>query len=135
LVPDSVTIAMLRKKVESNPGVSGYIFDGFPRTSPQAEALDALLAEKNQSISGLIALEVNEDEIVKRLLNRGKTSGRADDNDEKIIRNRFEVYRSETTPVAKYYGEVKKAYTVKGIGSIEDIFAQLCNKIEALMVH
>ena len=96
LVPDSVTIAMLKKRVEDNPHVKGFIFDGFPRTTPQAEALDELLAEVGESISGLIELSVDENEIVKRVLLRGKTSGRADDNDESIIRKRINVYRSET---------------------------------------
>jgi adenylate kinase len=135
LVPDSVAISMLRKKVEANPDVSGYIFDGFPRTTPQAQALDALLSEKKQSITGLISLEVDEDEIVKRLLNRGKTSGRPDDNNESVIRNRFEVYRTETTPVAEYYHQFKKTYKIKGVGSVEDIFKQLCSRIDKLAVR
>ena len=134
LVPDSVTIAMLKKRVEDNPHVKGFIFDGFPRTTPQAEALDELLAEVGESISGLIELSVDENEIVKRVLLRGKTSGRADDNDESIIRKRINVYRSETTPVADYYGQFGKSHKIQGVGSIDDIFNNLCHTIDSLSV-
>ena len=135
LVPDSVTIAMLKKRVEDNPHVKGFIFDGFPRTTPQAEALDELLAEAGESISGLIELSVDEDEIVKRVLLRGKTSGRADDNDESIIRKRINVYRSETTPVADYYSQFGKSHKIQGVGSIDDIFNNLCRTIDSLCVN
>lgn len=135
LVPDSVTIAMLKKRVEDNPHVRGFIFDGFPRTTPQAEALDELLSEKGESISGLIELSVDEDEIVKRILLRGKSSGRADDNDESIIRKRIQVYRSETTPVAEYYARYGKSYKIKGVGTIDDIFKSLCHTIDSLTVN
>jgi adenylate kinase len=132
LVPDSVTIAMLRKRVEENPEVEGFIFDGFPRTIPQAEALDALLAENKQSIDSLIALEVEEDEIVKRILNRGKTSGRPDDNDEKIIRKRISVYLKETAVVFDYYAASQKSVSIYGIGSIDNIFEKLCGVIDGV---
>ncbi len=135
LVPDSVTISMLKKRVEDNPQVKGFIFDGFPRTTPQAEALDALLAEKGESISALIELSVDEDEIVKRILLRGQSSGRADDNDESIIRKRITVYRNETTPVADYYGQSGKSHKIKGIGSITDIFSNLCATIDSIEVN
>ena len=135
LVPDSVTISMLRKRVEDNPHVKGFIFDGFPRTTPQAEALDELLAEAGESISGLIELSVDEDEIVKRVLLRGKSSGRADDNDESIIRKRITVYRSETTPVADYYAQFGKSHKIQGVGSIDDIFNNLCHTIDSLCVN
>lgn len=135
LVPDSVTIDMLRKRVEDNPHVKGFIFDGFPRTTPQAEALDELLAEAGESISGLIELSVDEDEIVKRVLLRGKSSGRSDDNDESIIRKRINVYRSETTPVADYYGQFSKSHKIQGVGSIDDIFNNLCRTIDSLCVN
>ena len=135
LVPDSVTISMLRKRVQDNPHVKGFIFDGFPRTTPQAEALDELLAETGETISGLIELSVDEDEIVKRVLLRGKTSGRADDNDESIIRKRINVYRSETTPVADYYGQFGKSHKIQGVGSIDDIFNNLCHTIDSLCVN
>ncbi len=132
LVPDSVTIAMLRKRVEDNPGVAGIIFDGFPRTVAQAEALDQLLAEMGTRISGLIALEVSDDEITQRILLRGQTSGRSDDNDEAIVRKRIEVYKNETTPVFDYYAQSGKSLKINGIGSIEDIFGRLCAAIDAL---
>lgn len=132
LVPDSVTISMLQKRVEDNPDVKGFIFDGFPRTKTQAAALDSFLAERGESITGLIELIVNEDEIVKRILLRGASSGRADDNDESIIRNRFDVYRKETTPVGEHYEDLGKAHKIEGIGSVEDIFDKLCATIDAL---
>lgn len=132
LVPDEVTVGMLRNKVEANPDVNGYIFDGFPRTIPQAEALDALLAERNDSITKLIMLDVTEDEIVTRILERGKNSGRADDNDPAIIRNRFEVYLKETSPVYDFYAQSGKSVKVHGIGSIEEIFEKLCAEIDAV---
>ena len=135
LVPDSVTISMLKKRVEDNPDVKGFIFDGFPRTKPQAEALDAFLSEKGESITGLVELAVDEDEIVKRVLLRGKSSGRADDNDESIIRKRITVYRSETTPVADYYAQFRKSRKIQGVGSIDDIFNNLCNTIDSLSVN
>lgn len=132
LVPDEVTIGMLRNKVEANPDVKGYIFDGFPRTVPQARALDALLAEKDQEVSALIALDVDDEEIVKRILLRGKTSGRKDDNDESIIRNRIEVYKEETSPVFDYYKPAGKSILVNGLGTIDEIFDRLCAEIDQL---
>ena len=98
LVPDSVTVKMLKEKVEDNPNAKGFIFDGFPRTIPQSEALDNLLESKGANVSVLIALDVDEEELVRRLLERGKTSGRKDDSNESIIRNRLAVYNKETTP-------------------------------------
>ena len=132
LVPDSVTIGMLKNKVEANLDAKGFIFDGFPRTIPQAEALDKLLEEKNQTIAGLVELAVEEDEIVKRILLRGKTSGRADDNDESIVRNRIHIYRNETTPVADYYAQKNKSHQVAGLGKVEDILLRLCAVIDGL---
>jgi adenylate kinase len=134
LVPDSVTIAMLEKRVEDNPDVKGFIFDGFPRTIAQAEALDSFLTSKGQSITGLVELSVDEDEIVKRVLLRGQSSGRADDNDESIIRKRIAVYRNETTPVADHYGKSGKSFKIEGVGSINDIFSNLCKTIDAFGV-
>ncbi len=130
LVPDEVTIGMLKNRVNSTPDAKGYIFDGFPRTIAQAEALDKFLVEKNSSISVLVALEVNDDEIVKRLLNRGLTSGRADDNDEGIIRNRIDVYNKETAQVFDYYAKANKSVKVEGVGSIEEIFDRLKTEID-----
>ncbi len=132
LVPDEVTIGMLRNKVEMHPEATGFIFDGFPRTIPQAEALDRLLADMGTEIAGLIALDVDEEEIVTRILNRGKSSGRPDDNDESIIRNRITVYKEQTTPVFDYYAELGKSHSIAGVGSIDDIFERLCSTIDQL---
>lgn len=132
LVPDEVTIGMLRNKVEAHPEASGFIFDGFPRTIPQAEALDQLLAGMNTGISGLIALEVDEEEIVKRILKRGESSGRPDDNDETIIRKRIDVYKNETSPVFDFYAASGKSHSIPGVGSIDDIFDRLCAVIDNL---
>ena len=134
LVPDEVTIGMLSNKLDEYAGkVNGFIFDGFPRTQPQAEALDKLLDLKNTAISLVLALDVAEDEIVHRIKERGKSSGRADDLDDNIIRNRFKVYLKETAQVADHYKKVNKVEKLKGIGSIEEIFESLkaaINKIK-----
>lgn len=133
LVPDEVTIGMLNNKVEANPDVKGYIFDGFPRTIAQADALDQLLNSKNQTISGLIALHVDDNEIVTRILNRGKTSGRADDNSEETIRARISVYNEQTQPVYDFYAKVDKSQELPGLGSIDEIFERLCISIDKLV--
>jgi adenylate kinase len=130
LVPDEITIAMLKNKVLSSPEANGFIFDGFPRTIAQSEALDVLLEELEQPISTLISLEVEEEEIVQRLLNRGKTSGREDDNDEDVIRKRISVYLQQTTPVFDYYAQFGKSVSINGSGSIDAIFKNLCNEID-----
>ena len=130
LVPDEVTIGMLKNKVDANPDAKGFIFDGFPRTIAQAEALDQLLEERGTKVTALLALEVDDEEIIKRILLRGKTSGRADDNDEQIIRNRIEVYNKETSPVFEYYAKKGKAQKIPGIGSIDEIFNRLCDAID-----
>ncbi len=130
LVPDEVTIGMLRNKVEAHPEADGFIFDGFPRTIPQAEALDNLLAEKNTDIRCLMALQVDDDEIVHRIKLRGASSGRTDDNDEAIIRNRIAVYKSDTTPVYDYYARQEKSHSINGVGEIDDIFARLCEIVD-----
>ena len=132
LVPDSVTIGMLRNKVEAHPGSAGFIFDGFPRTIPQAEALDTLLEEKGTCVTGLLALHVDEEEIVQRIKLRGATSGRTDDNDENIIRNRINVYKNETSPVFDYYAHQDKSQSINGIGEIEEIFERLSEAITQL---
>lgn len=132
LVPDSVTIGMLRNKVEAHSDAAGFIFDGFPRTIPQAEALDAMLAEKGTGVTGLLALHVDDEEIVHRIKLRGATSGRADDNDENIIRNRINVYKNETSPVFDYYARQGKSQSINGIGEIEEIFERLCEAITQL---
>lgn len=131
LVPDTVTIGMLRNKVEAHPDAKGFIFDGFPRTIPQAVALDQLLAEKNAAVSGLIALQVDDEEIVQRVLLRGQQSGRPDDSNESIIRFRLEVYKNETTPVFDYYAQQNKSYNVNGVGTIDEIANRLSEVIHA----
>ena len=130
LVPDAVVIGIIANKLEANAGASGFIFDGFPRTVPQAEALDNLLKDKGTSITQMLALEVNEEELTKRLLLRGKDSGRADDQDEAIIRNRVNEYNTKTAPLKKYYAGQNKLTEVEGIGSIDDIFNALCKAID-----
>lgn len=132
LVPDSVTVGMLKNKVEKHPEAKGFILDGFPRTIPQAEALDEFMDSRGESVDCLIALDVPEDEIVRRLLERGKTSGRADDNDEEVIRNRIAVYSRETAIVFDHYEQVQKAVEVYGVGNIEEIFERLCAVVDRL---
>src|SRR5205807_8463610 len=119
--------------IEKHANAKGFLFDGFPRTVAQAEALDKLLALKKTGISKVIALDVVEEELVSRLIKRGKTSGRSDDTDEQIIRKRFSVYKKETEPVAEYYKKHYKLVALKGIGTIEEIFDAICNVIEAEM--
>lgn len=130
LVPDSVTIAMLESEVNKNPQAKGYIFDGFPRTTPQAEALSTFLATKATEISVMLALDVEESELVKRLLLRGKDSGRADDSDESIIANRIKVYNQQTAVVADFYAAEGKFEKINGVGEIDIIFNRLCSAIE-----
>jgi len=132
LVPDTVTIDMLRAEVEKSPNANGFIFDGFPRTEAQAEALSTLLASKNTEVSAMIALEVDDEVLVQRLLERGKTSGRADDADEAVIRNRIKVYYDETVILKEYYEKQNKYFGIDGVGSIEDITARLSTVIDTL---
>lgn len=132
LVPDEVTIGMLASEVNINPGAKGFIFDGFPRTQAQAAALDNLLAEKNTAITMMLALEVEEEELRKRLLLRGKDSGRADDQNPEVIQNRINVYNAETMPVKDFYLAQNKYKGINGIGEIDTIFAELCAAIEAV---
>lgn len=129
LVPDEVTIGMLASEVIKNPDAKGFIFDGFPRTQAQAQALDNLLSEKGTSITKMLALEVEEDELRKRLLLRGKDSGRADDVDPAIIQKRIDVYNAETMPVKDYYTAQGKYKGIYGIGDIDHIFGKLCEAI------
>ncbi len=132
LVPDSVVIGMIESKLDQNPSAKGFIFDGFPRTTAQAEALDELLRRKNTAISGMLALEVEKDELIRRLQGRGKISGRADDQDINVIENRINVYNRETAPVIDYYNNQGKFEAVQGMGSIDEIFSRLCNAIDRL---
>ncbi len=130
LVPDEVVIGMIESKIDKNIDSKGFIFDGFPRTIAQAEALDGLLEKKGTEIKLMLSLEVEHDELVKRLLNRAKDSGREDDKDEMVIENRIKVYHDETAPVIGYYDSKDKAYSVQGMGSIEEIFKNLCEIID-----
>lgn len=132
LVPDEVTINMLNEEVEKNPQANGFIFDGFPRTQEQAKALDALMASRQMKINATIALEANDEVLIQRLLERGKVSGRSDDQDENKIRNRFMEYNEKTAPVMEYYQEQDKLHQVNGIGSIEEITERLSNVIDTL---
>lgn len=133
LVPDEVVIGMVDSYFDQNRDARGFLFDGFPRTVAQAKALDKLLELKKTGIASVLALEVNEEELVKRLLNRGKTSGRSDDTDESVIRKRFSVYNNETTPVAEHYRKARKFQTIKGVGSVDEIFDRLCEVIDKRM--
>ncbi|WP_083477117.1 adenylate kinase [Lacinutrix algicola] len=132
LVPDQVTIDMLEAEVEKNADAKGFIFDGFPRNETQAEALDKMLDAKDSKVNAMIALEVEDEILVERLLERGKTSGRKDDSDESIIRNRIKVYYNETAILKDYYSAQNKYYGVDGFGSVSDITERLCASIDAL---
>lgn len=131
LVPDEVVIGMISTALETNPEAKGFLFDGFPRTKAQAIALDKLLKLKNTEIKLVLALEVSEEELVKRLLNRGLTSGRSDDTNETIIRERITEYRKKTSVVAEYYDEFDKVAKIKGEGTLDEIFAQLKKEIDS----
>lgn len=132
LVPDEVTINMLKQEVNKNAEANGFIFDGFPRTESQAEALDTFLAEKGERINGMVALEVPEDLLVERLLERGKTSGRSDDMDESKIRNRFNEYNTKTAVLKDFYQAQGNYFGVDGVGSIEDITQRLADVFDTL---
>jgi adenylate kinase len=133
LVPDEVVIGMISSALETNPHARGFLFDGFPRTSAQAEALDKLLELKGTSINTMLALEVSEEELIKRLLKRGDTSGRSDDNNEEVIRTRIAEYNNKTAPVAQYYKNFDKVVTVNGEGNINEIFDGLCNEVNTVV--
>ena len=132
LVPDQVTIDMLEAEVDRNPNAEGFIFDGFPRTEAQAGALDTFLETKNMKVNATIALEAEDDILVKRLLERGQTSGRTDDQDEEKIRNRFDEYNQKTAPLRDYYLGQQKFHSLNGIGTIEEITTRLTSLIECL---
>lgn len=129
LVPDEVVIGMVDSYFDQHKDARGFLFDGYPRTVAQAAALDSLLEKKNTSIGMVLFLQVNEEELIRRLVHRGKTSGRSDDMDENIQRKRQEVYREETLPVAGYYKKQEKVVDIKGTGSVQDIFSSLCDAI------
>jgi len=129
LVPDSIVIGMIRNKIEAHLDATGFVFDGFPRTNAQAEALDVMLGAKSQPIVAMLALEVPDEELVKRLAHRGKTSGRVDDQDEATARKRIAVYGRETAPLKEYYKAQGKYKPIDGVGSLEQITARLVKAI------
>ena len=133
LVPDEVVIGMINDALDNNRDVAGFLFDGFPRTAIQAEELDDLLAKKNTCIDVMLALEVSEEELIKRLVKRGETSGRSDDSNEMVIRARIQEYHKKTATVADHYQKVNKVVMIKGEGTIEDIFKRLSDEIDQLM--
>ncbi|HWS59846.1 MAG TPA: adenylate kinase [Flavobacterium sp.] len=132
LVPDEVTIKMLQSEVDKNQDAAGFLFDGFPRTISQAEALDTFLATKNENITATIALEANDEILIERILERGKTSGRTDDQDEEKIRHRYQEYNEKTAPLMEYYKNQNKFYPVNGIGTIAEITERLSKVIDDL---
>ncbi len=132
LVPDEITIDMLSNELDKNSDANGFIFDGFPRTEAQAEALGHLMDDKDTQINAMVALEVDDEILVERLLERGKTSGRPDDADENIIRNRIKVYYDETAILKDYYQKLDKFYGVDGVGSIADITERLSEVIDKI---
>ncbi len=131
LVPDEVVIGMISSALDANPNAKGFLFDGFPRTSAQAEALDKLLEHKKTSIAVMIALNVSKEELVKRLMKRGETSGRSDDTNENVIRARIAEYRNKTAIVADYYKKFDKVVMVQGEGTVDDIFNSLSMEINS----
>jgi adenylate kinase len=131
LVPDAVVIGMISNKLDSNKDGKGFIFDGFPRTVAQAEALDSLLTSKHSAITGMIALEVDDNELLRRLLLRGKDSGRPDDANPEVISKRIHEYNDKTAPVAGFYKNQGKFKSINGIGSVDEIFGQIHAIIEA----
>ena len=130
LVPDEVVVGMISSALDSNTNCRGFLFDGFPRTSAQAESLDKLLLLKKSPIAAMLALEVSEEELVKRLLKRGETSGRTDDNNDGVIRARIIEYHKKTMPVADHYSKAGKVVMIKGEGTVTEIFDALCNEID-----
>lgn len=132
LVPDHVVIGMIREQLKNNPEAQGFIFDGFPRTTVQAKELDKLLKEYNTQISGMLALEVEDGELIRRLLLRGKDSGRADDQDQRIIAARIKEYNDKTAPLIQYYTAQGKFRSIKGVGAIEEIFQNLVAEISSI---
>ena len=131
LVPDEVVIGMISSSLDANPDAKGFLFDGFPRTAAQAEALDKLLDLKKTSIGVMLALEVTEEELVRRLLKRGETSDRSDDTNENVIRERIAVYHSKTSAVADYYKTFDKVVMLKGEGTVDEIFGRICAEVDS----
>ncbi len=132
LVSDEIVIGMIESKLDDNTNAKGFIFDGFPRTTAQAIALDDLLQKKGTGISGMLALEVDDEELTTRLLKRGESSGRADDRNEDVIRRRILEYNTKTLPLKTFYSEQGKFHSIEGIGSIDQIFKSLVDRITFL---
>lgn len=130
LVPDEVTIDMLQSEASKHPDAKGFIFDGFPRTTFQAEALDKYMASRNTSITLMLSLNVNEEELKRRLLERGKESGRPDDQNPEVIQQRIDIYNRDTAPAKEYYTKQNKYREVHGVGAIDEIFNSLCSQID-----
>jgi adenylate kinase len=130
LVPDEVVIGMIRSALEKNPQAKGFLFDGFPRTEAQSKALDELLKQKQTEIGVVLALEVSEEELIKRLLNRGLTSGRPDDDNAEVVKARIAEYHKKTSAVADYYRRFNKVVNISGEGTVEEIFESLCAEID-----
>ncbi|PZP49914.1 MAG: adenylate kinase [Pseudopedobacter saltans] len=131
LVPDNVVIGMINDVMSYNKDAKGFLFDGFPRTVAQAEALDELLAYSNEKVNLFVSLKVEENELLKRLLNRGLTSGRADDRNEDVVKDRIKEYNKKTTAVAEYYKKKGAVEEVVGVGSIEEIFGNISKAIDS----
>ncbi len=131
LVPDEMVIKMIEDRIDANRNANGFIFDGFPRTTAQANALDKMLSGKNSSINMMLALEVSDDELTKRLLLRGKESGRPDDQNTGVIEKRISEYNSKTAPLKKYYTDQGKFHSIDGIGTVDEIFERLCKIINS----
>jgi len=132
LVPDETVVSMIENKIKSNLKAAGFVFDGFPRNQKQAVTLDQLLESCQISISAVISLEVEEDELIKRMLQRGAEKGRFDDQNESIVKSRLVTYKQETLPLADYYQKQGKFAAISGIGSVDDIFEQICKKVSNL---
>ncbi len=131
-VPDEVVIDIIRSQIEQHPNAKGFIFDGFPRTTAQAEALDRLMKEKEMQLASMVALDVETEELVTRLLKRGTSSGRIDDQSLDVIRNRIDVYHQKTEPIIGYYHAQKKYHPIDGTGAVTDIFERLREHINCL---
>ncbi len=129
LVPDDMVISMIENKIKAHMSGQGFVLDGFPRTLTQAEALDELFKRNGLKLNRVIAMEVEEAELVKRILQRGKERGRFDDQNESIVRNRLETYFRETAPLADYYAKQDKFVKISGVGEIDEIFEKICREI------
>lgn len=135
LVPDTLVIELIQERLDTNPCANGFLFDGFPRTVPQAEALDTLLVHYGRNVSAMLSLEVEREELISRLMNRGETSGRSDDSDRNVIENRIQVYIEKTEPLIKYYLEAGKYESINGIGTVDEITERLKECIDRIPLN